>query len=156
MSASTRTVRAVFALSLATWSQACMAYGPPPSGASLGPGSGVRVRSAEPFALSPRASAPDPMTACYVTSVEGKLRRSDGDTLVLERVSFDMARGPDGSFRSCAAVGVARLVRAPASELTVRQFDVGRTALLLACGAAVVMLFAANFELNGGKPLITP
>jgi hypothetical protein len=142
MSHSSHTGRAVVALGLAAWSQACTAYRIPPADRPLVNGEEVRVTAQTSFIVGP-PSAEDAWSPCMVTSVDGHVGRIAGDSILLVRVrDIEVVPRRDGSPGSCDHSAVS-FVRSPATDLTVRQSDSGRTMLTLgAIAAAIVGLVA--------------
>lgn len=148
MRRSTSPSRAVLALSLTIWSQACFTtYRPPPADASLMQGRWVRVRSNEPLPLKQATGAADAPTLCEVTSVEGQVKRAMGDTLVLEHIKVALATESEGVVRQCTTRDVVLLLVTPETEVTVQGIAGGRsTALYVVVVLALVALagFAAS------------
>lgn len=141
MSSSTRSRRAVIALILTVWSQACVVHRPIPVDGSLQAGSDVRIRSTVPFEVTRQIDTLPATTSCCMTAVEGRFLRAAGDTVVLQRGSGDavmsnMTRIP-GQHESL------KIVPTPGAEVTVRQIDRARTtALVIGITAAVIGLLA--------------
>jgi hypothetical protein len=141
MSRSTRARRAAVALALAIWSQACSVHRPIPLDGSLRPGSDLRIRSAAPLELTRQTDSLPPTTVCCAKTVEGRLVRFAGDTIVLERgsgvaVTSSMSRIPGYH-------EILTVIRTSATDVTVREIDRGRTAaLVLGITATVIGLLA--------------
>ena len=158
MSRSTRNRRAVIAMALAIWSEACAVQRVIPPDGSIRPGSDVRIRSATPLGITRQADSLPPVAVCCTTTVEGKFVRVAGDTIVLDRGSR-VAVMSNLSRISGQPENLA-VVRTPATEVTVRQIDRGRTTALLIGIAAVLVGLAAlaagqidyGFPDSGGGP----
>jgi hypothetical protein len=158
MSRSTRTRRAVIAMAMAIWSQACVALRPIPPDGSIRPGSNVRIHSTTPLEITRQTDSLPPVAACCATTVEGRFVRVAGDTIILDRgshvaVMSNLTRIP-------GQPEILAVVRTPGTEVTVRQTDRGRTTALIIGIAAVLIGLAAlaasqmdyGFPESGGGP----
>jgi hypothetical protein len=141
MSRSTRTRRAVIAMALAIWSEACAVHRSIPPDGSIRPGSDVRVSSMTPLQITRQTDSLPPVPACCTTTVEGRFVRAAGDTIFLDRgsrvaVMSNLTRVP-------GQPEILAVVRTPGTEVTVRQTDGGRTTALIIGIAAVLIGLAA-------------
>ena len=140
-------------LALTLWAQACMVYRAPPSDPALLRGREVRVRSQTPFSVT--AGAGGTAVQRSVTTVEGKVTRVAGDTLVMERMASTAVDGSYTRFRRQQEI--VTLTLEPGSEVTVHELHRGRTALLVIGVPAVVVgvlaLLVSQMEFPG---LLTP
>lgn len=158
MSRSTRTRRASIAMALAIWSQACAVHRPIPPDGSIRPGSSVRIRSATPLGITRQTDSLPTMTVCCTTTVEGKLVRIVGDTIILDRGSRVAVMS--NLSRISGQPEILAVVRTPGTEVTVRQTDRGRTTALILGIAAILVGLAAlaasqidyGFPESGGGP----
>jgi hypothetical protein len=117
---------------------------PLPTDVSVPNGARVRARSTMPFDLNDPDASLGAMPLCRATTVEGRVRRVMGDTVVLERVSGVVnAPEADGVLRGCPTCDIVRFVRTSDTEMTVRETHKGRTTLLLVGIAAALIGFAA-------------
>lgn len=127
-----RSVGSVLALTL--WTQACMVYrAPPDDDLTRLHGREVRVRSQSPFSVTRMV---DTATRA-VTSIEGKVARVRGDTLVLERAASVPV---DGSFTRFRRQQELVMLTLPVeAEVRVHELHRGRTAALVIGVPAVVV-----------------
>ncbi|HUQ98756.1 MAG TPA: hypothetical protein VM166_04820 [Gemmatimonadaceae bacterium] len=141
MPPTSRSRRAVIALVLTTWSQACVAMRPAPADLSIPTGSRVRVHSTTPFEVTRQTDTLPARTSCCVSSVDGRFLYVAGDTIALERAG-NFAPVSDGS-RIPGSPEVMKVVRAPGTEVTIRQTDRARTTALILGITAVLLGLAA-------------
>lgn len=143
---------------LTAWSQACAVHRPIPPDGSIQPGSNVRIRSATPLGITRQTDSLPPVAVCCMTTVEGRLVRVVGDTIILDRgsgvaVMSNLSHVPGHP-------EMLAVVRTPGTEVTVRQTDRGRTTALIIGIAAVLVRLAAlaasqidyGFPDSGGGP----
>jgi len=145
-------------MALAIWSQACAVHRPIPPDGSIRPGSSVRIRSATPLGITRQTDSLPTMTVCCTTTVEGKLVRIAGDTIILDRGSRVAVMS--NLSRISGQPEILAVLRTPGTEVTVRQTDRGRTTALI-LGIAVVLVGLAalaasqidyGFPESGGSP----
>ena len=107
----------------------------------------VRVNADPPALLLTPAGALPSQPICYVREVEGRVDREQGDTLVFAYLEHLTAAAPPDSARSdprCPDFnGSVSLVRTSGIAISQRRVRWGRTALLMAGIAAVVLALAA-------------
>ena len=155
ISRSTRVRRAAIALVLAIWSQACAVHRVTNAGEVLPVNSDLRIRSVAPLQLTRQTDTLPPIAVCCVTTIEGRLVRVAGDTLVVERGSGVALNSQLNRVKGSHEV--LTVVRTSETEVTVRQGDGVRTTLLvLGITAALIGLAALGASqieysfLNGG------
>lgn len=137
-------LRAIFALGLAAWTQACYAYRAAPPGAAGHENAVVRVRSAQPFPLRTVGAAPDVVVLCQTREVVGVLRRAVADTIVLDlRGRTPPQSSLSQSDQRCPSGGDVAIAVTPQLEVAVSMIDVKKTALSLVIIAVAVLAFAA-------------
>ena len=153
-------LRAVFALGLAAWTQACYAYRAVPPGAAGQENAEFRVRSAQPFPLRTPGVALDVAVLCQTREVFGLLRRAVADTIVLDLQGRTPPQASlSQSERRCPSRGHVAIVVTPELDIAASTFDGRKTAislLVVAVAFLAVGAFAASqmeYELPGGLGL---
>lgn len=149
---SNRSRRAAIALALAIWSQACSVHRATTPDEVLRVSSDVRIRSVEPLQLTRQTDTLPPIAVCCLTTVEGRLVRVAGDTLVVERGSGVALNSQLNRVKGSHEL--LTVVRTSGTEVTVRQVDRARTTLLvLGITAALIGLAAlAASQIEYGFP----
>ncbi|HEX6626677.1 MAG TPA: hypothetical protein VF105_01865 [Gemmatimonadaceae bacterium] len=141
MSRSSRRRRGAIALGLTTWSQACVAHRATNANEAFRVSSDVRIRSAAPLQLTRQTDTLPPIAVCCVTTVEGRLVRVAGDTLIVERGSGVALNSQLNRVKGSHEV--LTVVRNSATEVAVREVDRTRTTLLVVGITAVLIGLAA-------------
>ena len=147
MRSASREARALAALALMTWTQACYSYRAPPSPGALPAGGTVRATAATPFAVRGATGVPgeEGVVLCHTTKVEGTLSSVSGDTvLIAPVVAIVSAPGPDGVNRACPSRPKVSLVRSSDMSLEISRLDGDRTASALVVIAVVIIGFVAS------------
>ena len=147
MKSSLRAGRALSALVLMTWTQACFSFQVQSAAEPTPLGTSITVRSPVPFPVMRSLSDGSTELLCHARAVKGVPRRVAGDTLVLEiGTTIVAANASDGGFRSCPTYTTVLLVRTDATVVGSTRFSVGRTltAVLVTAAALALWVVAAG------------